>query len=72
MKKTYNQPLLKAICIGQARQICGNGSNTIDPGQPNLPAGAPRHNRRGSVWDDEDDYDLEEDYSLPTNLSPMG
>ena len=54
MKRTYMKPTMKVAEMEESDFICNSGWDTINPGQPNQPAGARRYYNE---WDDEEDWE---------------
>ena len=56
MKQMYLQPALQAVEIQQSHIICTSNWDTINPGQPNQPAGAKHYGSDDwDVWNEQDD-----------------
>ncbi len=51
-KKLYQTPGLEIVELQYERMLNSTGWDRIDPGEPNLPAGA--NSRQSSIWGDSD------------------
>ena len=50
MKQVYHKPVLLAVKMQPSAIICASDWDTMNPGQPNQPAGSRRYG--GFAWDD--------------------